>query len=158
MTLVRHVDGKDFHWGCSLAGNEVEGFQWNLALETIVEDGQIYDVVNRGWQPVGPAFETRSEGSRYLGFSGPKKDSSAHWDRLIEEYHGLFSDEISTRLRGGHHSYKKFGRPSQGRSERLQFSATPELRRWLGEQVKPGENISLVVFKLLESLKERKER
>lgn len=157
--LVRHEDGKSLNWGAGLSGNEVEGFQWKIALERIVDEEdnrRIYDVTNRGWQRVGPEFSTQKEGSRYLGFeSGSKGDTSKNWDRLIAEYHGLFSDEIETREQFHAENKPKFGRPSQGRTERLQFSATPELKAWIEDQMKPGENVSLAVYRLLEGIRNK---
>lgn len=44
------------------------------------------------------------------------------------------------------------GRPSQGRSVRLQATITPEQMHWLNSQRQPGESISDVVFRLLNDL------
>lgn len=154
--LVRHEDGKEFNWNAALKGNEEEGFQWAISLHRIVDEENnhiIYEVTNRGWRTVGPEFKTRTEGSKFLGFSGGRENVSKNWDRLIEEYHGLFSDEIETYQQFHSENKPKFGRPSQGRTERMQFSATPELRKWLESQVKPGENVSLVTFRLLEEIR-----
>ena len=160
--LVRHEDGKALNWGANLVGNESDGFQWKIHLETIVneEDDRrpIYEVTNRGWRLVGPEFKSRHEGSKFLGFSPGLKDESVskNWDRLIEEYHGLFSDEIETRERFNERHTPKFGRPSQGRTQRMQFSATPELRQWLEGLRRPGENVSSVTFQLLEEIRAKK--
>lgn len=154
--LVRHEDGKSFNWGATLKGDEASGFQWAINLERIVDEEdnrRIYVVTNRSWRLVGPEFTKRTEGSRFLGFeSGHKGDTSKNWDRLIEEYTGLFSDEIETYEQFHGENIAKFGRPSQGRTERMQFSATPTLRQWIKDQMKPGENESSVTFRLLEEL------
>lgn len=154
--LVRHEDGKSLHWGATLKGDDESGFQWALNLERIVDEEdehRIYVVTNRGWRLVGPEFMERSEGSRFLGFERGKADTSKNWDRLIGEYHSLFSDEVETYEQFHGERVARFGRPSQGRTERLQFSATPALREWLEGQMKPGENVSLVTFRLLESVR-----
>ena len=41
------------------------------------------------------------------------------------------------------------GRPSQGRSVRLQATITPGLQMWLDSQRHAGESLSDVVFRLL---------
>lgn len=151
--IVRHEDGKSIHWDASLAGNGP--YQWTLRIECIVDEEdnhRIYDVTNRSWRSVGPEFDTQNEGSKYLGFKyGLKEQSvSKNWDQLIDEYNSLFSDEIETHERFGQD--KKFGRPSQGRTERLQVAVTPEIKRWIEEQIKQGENISLVTFRILQNL------
>jgi hypothetical protein len=153
--LVRHEDGKALNWGANLVGNDTDGFQWKIVLETIVDEEdnrRIYETTNRGWRIVGPEFKTRNEGSRFLGFEpGHKGDTSKNWDRLIEEYHGLYSDEIETRERFNAENKPKFGRPSQGRTERLQVAITPALRQKIKNQTKPGESESQAVFRLLEA-------
>lgn len=49
---------------------------------------------------------------------------------------------------------RKMGRPSQGRSARLQAAITPDLQAWLESQRQPDEkSISEVAFRLLEKLR-----
>lgn len=155
MAVQRHEDGKTFDWDISLRDTN-DGFQWSIRLDAIIdEEKRIYDVLNRMWMFVGPEFKTRVEGSRFLGFSSGAKDAtvSANWDRVTEEYHSHFANEIETRERFNERNKPKFGRPSQGRTERMQFSATSELRAWINAQKKPNENESLVVFRLLEEMR-----
>lgn len=157
--LVRHEDGKNYTYGAELRGDKINGYQWSITLEAVVDEEdnhRIYDVTNRGWQSVGPVFEENTETARFLGFSPGMKTTAKNWDPLIEEYNGLFSDEIETRERFNAENRPKFGRPSQGRTERMQFSASPELRHWLEAQIQPGENVSLVTFRLLEELRKSK--
>ena len=46
----------------------------------------------------------------------------------------------------------RMGRPSQGRSERLQSMITPDLKEWLEAQKSQGETMSDVVFRLFSEL------
>lgn len=153
MAIMRHEDGKDYSYDINLL-NVQDGFQWSIRLEFILDEGHKYETTNRPWRSVGPEFKTRAEGLRFLGLSSGLKEAAItkNWDKVIEEYNGLFSDEIESH-RQFRAEEKKFGRPSQGRTERMQFSATPELRRWLESQMKPGENTSLITFRLLEELR-----
>jgi len=47
---------------------------------------------------------------------------------------------------------KQMGRPSQGRSVRLQINVTPEVTSWLESMRGPDQSISDVVFHLLEGI------
>jgi hypothetical protein len=46
---------------------------------------------------------------------------------------------------------ERMGRPSQGRSVRIQAQVTPEIADWLQAQKQQGESTSDVVFRLLET-------
>ncbi len=52
-------------------------------------------------------------------------------------------------------SEPRMGRPSRGRSVRLQVAITPALYDWLQSQAKNGQSISDVVFKLLEESRQK---
>ena len=54
-------------------------------------------------------------------------------------------------------SAQKFGRPSQGRTERLQVAVTPKLLEWIKGQVQGDESISQIVNRLLEGISETNE-
>lgn len=58
------------------------------------------------------------------------------------------------RVQGPCPCERKMGRPSQGRSHRLQAMITPDQAAWLESQRQPGEkSVSEVVFRLLENLR-----
>lgn len=161
MSFVRYNEGKEYTWNVQLNGNDVDGFQWAICLDSIkdVEEGQygqVYDVTNRPWRRVGPSFDTRAAGANYLGLGESRRDtgSPGHLDNLIAEYEEMFSSEVETHTRHGQEA-RRFGRPSQGRTERLQFSATPQLKHWIGQQAAKNESVSQVVFRLLEDLRQR---
>jgi len=155
MSIVRTEYGY-MHYENSLQGDESSKFQWNLVLSTIVDEDaghKAYRVKNRHWELVGPEFKTREEGSRFLGYNGGKGgDVSKNWSQLVAEYNALYSDEIETTENLPPFERKSFGRPSTGRNQRLQFSATFELRTWLESQATNKESLSQVTFRLLNQM------
>lgn len=151
--IIKTTEHGDYCYNNRLVGDEE--FQWSLCLSEIVPNGvgnglPAYDVTNRQWQCVGPVFKSRSEGSRYLGYEGKSEKVREHQDQLIEEYNGLYSDEVETRERFNSDNRPKFGRPSEGRDRRLQFSTSVKVERWLESQKQGGESLSNVIHRILE--------
>lgn len=145
-------------YNVNLQGDENTGFQWNIVLDRIVDEDaghKVYRVKNRSWEKVGPEFETREQGSRYLGYDhGKSGDVRQHWADLVAEYQQKFSDEVET-IDNITFELRKFGRPSTGRDRRLQFSATATLEAWLESQKIGKESLSQTTFRLLEELRNR---
>ena len=136
-------------------------WQWSINLHLIIDEKQghvIYDVLNRPWQRVGPTFQTQDAGAHYLGLDDREnRNARKNADRLIEEYNGLFDDTIQTRQRLHAEREKTFGRPSQGRSIRLQVGVTRELNNWIVRKQKGTESVSETVFRLLEVQRKEEE-
>jgi hypothetical protein len=152
--IIKKTEHGDYCYNNMLVGDDEE-FQWNLCLAEIVPNGvgngpPIYEVTNRRWECVGPVFKSRSEGSRYLGYEGKSEKVREHQNLLIEEYNTLYSDEVETRERFNSANKPKFGRPSEGKDQRLQFSTTMKVRKWLESQQRVGESLSQVVNRILE--------
>jgi len=54
---------------------------------------------------------------------------------------------------------KKLGRPSEGRSVRLQAAITPELNKWLESQVSDeNKSVSEVAYRILEEMRLQSEK
>jgi hypothetical protein len=154
--MIRTTEHGDYVYGVSLKGDENNGFQWNIALQEIVPNGvgngwPIYEVTNRTWELVGPVFEKRAAGARWLGYEGGSDKTVEHGDQLIAEYNGLYSDEVETRSRFEPEYKPKFGAPSQGRDRRLQFSTSSDVERWLQSQRQGTESLSQAIHRLLEA-------
>jgi hypothetical protein len=154
-----HIDGIDYLYDASLSPNIGDGpeygpYQWMIRLERVVDvdtGNRIYEVLNRPWMKVGPEFRTREVGGNYL-FG--KRETSENWDSLIKEYQNLFNDLLKTRenLKTEQRTFS-LGRPSQGRTDRLQFSCTPQLKEWLESKRIEKESLSETINRLLEGLK-----
>ena len=132
-------------------------YQWAFTLFRVDE----WRTTNRGWRRVGPEFETRRQCARYLGWKSanqfnPTDEDRKHRDELIQEYNDLFADEPLEFLPHNGQEPPRMGRPSQGRSVRLQPMVTPELAEWLeGQKIHNGDkSVSDVVFKLLEEIRQ----
>lgn len=152
--IIQKTEQGDYCYNNQLVGDGEE-FQWSLCLAEIVPNGvgnglPAYDVTNRNWQCVGPVFRSRSEGSRWLGYEGKGEKAREHQDQLIEEYNGLYSDEVETRERFNSENKPKFGRPSEGRDRRLQFSTSAKVEAWLDAQRQGNESLSNVIHRILE--------
>ncbi len=158
-------DDCEYEYQCNLSGGpgDKDGpFQWKFMLSRIIElpanDNdmkRIFVVVNRGWRHVGPEFLTRKTGSQYLGYNEKNDKVVENRDRLIAEYDAQFSDAVETHRQSSQEK-KRFGRPSEGRSERLQFSTTPVIADWIASQSKKDESFSQTLHRLLEEMKEGK--
>lgn len=153
--MIRTTEHGDYVYQVSLQGHENSGFQWNIDLQEIVPNGvgnglPAYEVTNRKWESVGPVFKKRSEGARWLGYEGGGEKAIEHGDQLIAEYNSLYSDEIETRERFHPENKPKFGRPSQGRDRRLQFSTSAKVENWLESQKQGAESVSQTIHRILE--------
>lgn len=153
--MIRTTEHGDYVYQVSLQGDDYNGYQWNIVLQEIVPNGvgnglPAYETTNRKWELVGPVFKSRSEGARWLGYEGKQEKAKEHGDQLIAEYGDLYSDGIETRERFNSNNKPKFGRPSEGRDRRLQFSTSAKVENWLESQKKGNESISNVIHRILE--------
>src|SRR5579859_5233875 len=78
-------------------------FQWTFTLLRVQDMGF---VTNRGWQRVGPEFETRQQCARYLGWVSanqlkPTEKETQNRDDLLREYDALFSDALEFQRKPG---------------------------------------------------------
>ena len=84
-------------------------------------------------------------------------DAAASFPKLLRKYVGVRpladGEEAKDDRATLQFAPPRMGRPSQGRSIRLQATITPDLQAWLDSQRRSGESLSDVIFRLLSEIR-----